>query len=151
MAQKNPFTDFFAQNEFSKLFEGYKNPAFDMKAFLETQRKNVQAVTQAQQLSFQSLQAIAQRQSEILSQMLEDNSSLARELMGEGTPEEKISKNAEMFKSAYERMTHNMKELSDIIAKSNKEASGVINKRVAATMSEIQETLEKAQQSKKAA
>ena len=122
-----------------------------MKAFLETQRKNVQAVTQAQQLSFQSLQAIAQRQSEILSQMLEDNSSLARELMGEGTPEEKISKNAEMFKSAYERMTHNMKELSDIIAKSNKEASGVINKRVAATMSEIQETLEKAQQSKKAA
>jgi len=151
MAQNKAFTDFFAQNDFSKFFENYKNPAFDMKAFMETQRKNAQAITEAQQMTFQSLQEIAQRQSEILSQILEDNSSLARELMAEGTPEEKMSKNAEMFKAAYERMVSNLKELSDIIAKSNKDASGVINKRVAATMNEIQETLEKAQASKKAA
>lgn len=52
--QKNPFADFFSQNDFGKLFENYKNPAFDLKSFMETQRKNIQAVTQAQQLAFQS-------------------------------------------------------------------------------------------------
>lgn len=151
MTSKNPFSDFFARSDVSKIFESYKNPAFDMKVFLETQRKNVQALTQAQQLAFQSLQAIAQRQSEVLSQMVEDNSSLAREMMSEGTPEEKIAKNAELFRAVYERTVENLQELSEAINKTGQEASTVINKRVSATMNEIQDSLEKAQQQKKAA
>jgi phasin family protein len=149
--QKNPFADFFSQNDFAKLFENYKNPAFDMKSFMETQRKNIQAVSQAQQLTFQNFQAIAQRQGELVSQILEDNSALAKELISEGTPEEKISKNAEIFKEVYERSVSNMKELSEMINKSNQEASTVINKRVSATMNEIQASLEKAQEKQKKA
>lgn len=146
MTQKNPFTDFFAQNDFAKIFENYKNPAFDMKSFLETQRKNIQALTQAQQLAFEAIRDIAQRQGEIMSQIVEDNSSLAKELMSEGTPEEKIAKNAEIFKSIYERTVDNMKELSELVGKSSDEAARVINKRVSATMNEIQDSLEKAQE-----
>ncbi len=147
MAQpKNPFADFFAQNDFAKLFDNYKNPAFDMKSFMETQRKNIQAVTQAQQLAFHGLQAVAQRQGEIISQIVEDNSALAKELMSEGTPEEKISKNAEIFKDVYERSVSSMKELADMIGKANQEATTVINKRVSATMNEIQMSLEKTQE-----
>ena len=146
MPTKSPFSDFFAQNDFSKLFETYKNPALDMQAFLETQRKNLQALSQAQQLTFESLQTIAQRQGEILSRLVEDNSNIAREMLAEGTPEDKISRNAEMFKSVYARTVSNMKELSEIINKSSNEATNVINKRVTATMNEIQESLEKAQE-----
>ncbi len=144
--QKNPFADFFAQNDFSKLFDNYKNPAFDMKSFMETQRKNIQAVTQAQQLAFQGLQAVAQRQGEIISQIVEDNSALTKELLSEGTPEEKISKNAEIFKEVYQRSVSHLKELSDLISKSGTDASNVINKRVTATMNEIQVSLEKVQE-----
>jgi phasin family protein len=147
MAQKkNPFADFFAQNDFAKLFDNYKNPAFDLKGLMETQRKNIQAFSQAQQLAFQGLQAVAQRQGEIISQIVEDNSTLAKEMLSEGTPEEKISKNAEIFKDVYERSVSNLKELSEMISKSNNEASNVINKRVAATMNEIQVSLEKSQE-----
>jgi phasin family protein len=98
----------------------------------------------------ENLQSIAARQTEIMSQIVEDNSSLAKEIMNEGTPEEKIAKNAKMFKSIYERTVGNMNELSEMINKSNQEASAIINKRVTATMSEIQSSLEKTQ-SKKAA
>ena len=143
MAQKNPFADFFAQNDFAKLFENYQTNAFDLKALLETQRKNVQAITEANQVSMGNLQTIAQRQTEILSQIVEDNSSLAKELMTEGTPEEKIEKNAKLFKNIYERTVGNMKDLSEMINKSNQEASAIINKRVAATMNEIQSSIEK--------
>ncbi|MCE7885877.1 MAG: phasin family protein [Alphaproteobacteria bacterium PRO2] len=151
MAQKNPFADFFAQNDFAKLFENYQTSAFDLKALLETQRKNVQAITEANQVSMSNLQTIAQRQTEILSQIVEDNSSLAKELLTEGTPEEKIAKNAKLFKNIYERTVGNMKDLSDMINKSNQEASAIINKRVAATMNEIQSSIEKAPSGKKAA
>jgi phasin family protein len=151
MAQKNPFADFFAQNDFAKLFENYQSIPFDLKSLLETQRKNVQALSEANQISMENIQAIAQRQTEILSQIVEDNSSLAKELMNEGTPEEKIAKNAKMFKSIYERTVGNMTELSEMINKSNQDASAIINKRVAATMNEIQSSLEKTPSSKKAA
>lgn len=149
MAQKNPFADFFAQSDFSKIFENYQSNPFDLKALLETQRKNIQALTEANKIAVGNLQAIAQRQTEILSQIVEDNSSLAKEMMTEGTPEEKIAKNAKLFKNVYERTVGSMKELSKIINKSNEEASTIINKRVAATMNEIQSSLEKSQ--KKAA
>ena len=77
---KNQFTDFFAQNDFSKFFENYNTAPIDMKSFLETQRKNLQALSEAQQSAVEGIQAIAQRQTELLSQFVEDNSSLARQV-----------------------------------------------------------------------
>ncbi|MCC6597929.1 MAG: phasin family protein [Alphaproteobacteria bacterium] len=150
MTNKNPFADFFSQNDFSKMFENYQTIPFDVKSFLETQRKNAQALSEAQQLAVENIQAIAQRQTEILSQMVEDNSNIAREMMNEGTPEEKISKNADLFRSLYERSIKNLNELGEMINTSNQEAGKIINKRVSATMNEIKSSLEKAQQKKAA-
>mgnify|MGYP000957783618 CR=1 FL=1 len=146
----NPFTQFFAGNDFAKLFDQFQASPFDLKAIMEAQRKNVQAFTDAQQVAMDSLQALAQRQTEIISQIVEDQSLVAKELMGEGTPESKIAKNADLFKKIYERTVGNVRELSDMMNKSNVEASNIINKRVAAGMSELKTAIEKTA-SKKAA
>ena len=144
MSGKNPYEAFFTQNDFAKLFKGYQSVPFDLQSFLETQRKNIQALSEAQQVSVENLQTIVQRQSTILSQMVEDNAQLTKELMAEGTPEEKMSKNAQMFKSAYERSVKNMNEITELLNQSNQEASSIINKRVSATMNEVKAALEKA-------
>lgn len=146
---QNPYAEFFSQENFSELFKGYNDMPLDMKSLMETQRKNVQAITEAQKLAMENLQAVAQRQAEILSQVVEDNSSMAQEVLAEGSPGDKISKNAEWFKSVYERSVNNLREVADMINKSNIEASNIINKRVTATMNEIQDSVEKG--SKKAA
>ncbi len=143
MAQNNPFAEFFSQNDFAKAFEQYQNLPFNMDTLLDTQRKNMQALTEAQQLALEGFQAIAQRQSEIMSQIVEDNSAIAKELMGESTPEEKFSKNADLFKKVYERTITNMQELSEIAGKSNTEAGNIINKRVSASMNEIKNSVKK--------
>lgn len=146
----NPFTEFFANNDFTKAFEQYQTLPFDLKDLIEAQRRNVQAITEAQKLTMENLQAIAQRQTEILSQIVEDNSNIARSLLSEGTPEEKISKNADLFKKVYERTVSNMRELGDMVNKSGIEAGNVINKRVSASINEIKDSLEKTQQQKAA-
>lgn len=144
MAQnKNLFADLFSQNDFAKLFENYQSMPLDINTFLDAQRKNVEAFTEAQQLAMEGLQALAQRQSEFMSQIVDDNSKLAQELMAEGTPEEKIAKNAKMFKKAYEKNLKNLKELSDMISESNMTATDVINKRVSASINEIQTSMDK--------
>ncbi len=124
------------------------SPAFGVKSLMESQRKNMQALTEAQQLAFQGIRAIAQRQSELLSRVARDNSVMAREMMAEGTPEEKMSRNADAIKSVYERAIEDLRALSDMANKSSEEATGVITKRIAATMNEIQTVLEKSQKNK---
>ncbi len=156
--QQNPFSDFFSQsftqgfsgNDFTKLFENYQSIPFDMKAFLETQRKNLQAISEAQQTAMEGVQALAQRQAEIISQMVEDNSSLAQGALKEGTPEEKMAQNADIFKAAYERSIENMNELSELINKSNQNATKIINKRVTASVNELKAAI-KTGESRKAA
>ncbi len=151
MAQSNPFSEFFSQNDFTKAFEQYQNLPFDMNALMDTQRKNMQALTEAQQHALEGLQAIAQRQATIMSQIVEDNSAIAKEFMGEGTPEEKLSKNADMFKKIYERTITNLQELSEMVNKSNNESSKIINKRVSASMNEIKGSVAEKKEQKKAA
>jgi len=140
---KNNFTDFFTQNDFSKFFEGYNASPIDMKSFLETQRKNLQAVSQAQQSTLEGIQAIAQRQTELLSKLVEDNSSIAKQALSEGTPEEKIAQNADIFKSTYERNINTLQEMSDMIGQSNQKATGILNKRVTASVSELKSAIKK--------
>jgi phasin family protein len=140
--------DFFSQSDFTKFFAPMTSPAFGVKSLMESQRKNMQALTEAQQLAFQGIRAIAQRQSELLSRVARDNSVMAREMMAEGTPEEKMSRNADAIKSVYERAIEDLRALSDMANKSSEEATGVITKRIAATMNEIQTVLEKSQKNK---
>ena len=150
MSAQNPFTDFFAQNDFSKFFESYQSAPFDMQSFMETQRKNIQALTEAQKVAVDNLQAIAQRQSTILSEMVEDNAAMAKEFMAEGTPEEKIAKNADLVKASYERSVKNMNEIGEMLSQSNQEACQIIDKRVKASLTEVKSSLGKTAKSKTA-
>ena len=146
-SNQNPFS------EFAKLFENYQSMSFDnpfdMQSFMETQRKNMQAISDAQALTMERLQTIAQQQGTILSTMVEDNAKIAKEMMSEGTPEEKIAKNADMFKGVYERSVKNMTEVSEMLNKSTQDASAIINKRVKATMNEVKAAMEKAEKAEK--
>jgi phasin family protein len=151
MSKQSSFSDFFSQNDFAKMFENYKTMPFDMQSMMETQRKNMQAFSEAQQLTVESMQAFAQRQAQLLSQIVEDNSNMAKEMMSEGTPEEKIAKNADLFKSFYERSVKSMNELNEMLTSTSQEASKIINKRVSASMNEIKSSLDKNGSMKKAA
>ena len=137
----NSFTDFFAQNDFSKFFENYNSSPVDMKAFLETQRKNLLAISEAQQTAVEGFQNLARRQTEILSQFVEDNSSIAKQALKEGTPEEKIAQNADIFKTTYERNIESMNELANLVSQSNQKATSILNSRVSASVNELKSAL----------
>ncbi|HTK84415.1 MAG TPA: phasin family protein [Patescibacteria group bacterium] len=137
------FAKFFGSEFASNLPSTSQFLPFDVKSLLETQRKNLQAFSEAIQVVVESSQTIAQSQAEILSQFAADNSSLIQEIANEGTPEEKIAKHADLIKKNYEKSVANWKEISDIASKSGKEATDIINKRVSASLTEIKSSLGK--------
>ena len=146
MSTNNPFNPFanvdfgkfdFSKFDMSKMLGDVKIPGFDMQAVMDAQRKNIEALTAANQAAVQGMQAVAQRQAEILSQSLNEVSSIAQQLAGAGNPQEMTAKQAELVRKAFEQALANMRELAEMVSKSNTEAFAIINKRVTESLQEL--------------
>jgi len=150
MAKSNPFFDvskFGDMSKFtdvSKLISEFKVPGLGVESVLASQQKNIQALTAANQLAFEGFQAVARRQSEIVRQSIEQTTAIVAELLAAGSPEDKVAKQADLVKSAFEKALANTRELAELVTKSNTEAADVINKRVSESLEELKATVAKA-------
>lgn len=143
MTQQKNFFDIFGNSDFLKSFSKMPTASFDMEKFFEIQRKNLETLAEAQQVTVDGVQTIVNRQIEIMSQLMEEHSHLTSQLLREGTPEDKLNKNAELIKNSYEKAVANAKEISELVKKTNAQAAGLLNKRASANIKEIRETVEK--------
>ena len=143
MAQKKSNNPFFS-NEYLNSFSNMPgNVPFELQDFMEVQRKNFQAFTEIQQIAIENIQAAAQQQTAMLSKIVEENSKMAKEMMAEGTPEEKVAKQADIAKKCYEKSVTDTKKITDMMAECSQQASEIINKRVSASLNEIKEAMQK--------
>ena len=102
------FTQFQAEfskwaGDFGKYFVNGKAPSFDFDAVFALQRKNVEAFTAANQLAFDGVKAVAQRQAEIARKAFEEFGKVTKELTAAGTPEDKFAKQADLAKTRVRR------------------------------------------------
>ena len=93
-------------------------------------------------------QAVIRRQSEILRQGIEDASKAFGELNAAGTPQDKMTKQVELMKQAYEASLSNLRELTEMASKSNGEAADLLTTRVSETFSEFTGEVAKAAKKK---
>lgn len=132
--------------EFSKLLKQYKLPGVDLDSLVASQKKNLEALTTANRSAFEGLQAVAKRQAEILQETMNEASKAVDQLSKAGSPPELAAKQAELAKGAFERALSNMRELADLVTKSNEQAVNTINSRIAASLDEIKEVALKLKQ-----
>jgi phasin family protein len=112
------------------------------KSFMEMTRRNMQAFSEAQQNALESWQALTQRQAKIVSQFVQDNADIAQQIMKEGTPEEKVARQAAIFKKAYETSVSQTQELASMVSQSSKETAEIVTRRFNASINEIKDTLQ---------
>ena len=129
----------FLDYDITKAFAGFTMPGFNVEAVMATQRKNVEALTQANQLAIEGAQAFARRQVELAREAFEGAPALFRELSQPVAPQERLAKNAELAKATFEKNLATAKELSELVTKANAEAFGVISKRVTESLDELRE------------
>jgi len=94
----------FFDYDIGKAFAGFSFPNFDVESVLASQRKNLEAFTQANQVAVEGVQALAKRQVEIVTAAVEEASAALRDLTAPGAVDEKLAKNAELAKAAYEKV-----------------------------------------------
>jgi phasin family protein len=121
----------------SKAFGDFCFPTFDVDAVAAAQRKNVEAIIQANQMAVDGIRAIAQRQTEIAQQMLDQASGLVREWTQPEAPVEKLGKNVEAARQAFETTVANVRELNQLSAKAGEDVFNVIARRVSRGLDEM--------------
>ncbi len=147
----NPFFDydiakmgeFLKTPDIGKMLGEMKLTGVDTESILVGQRKNLEALKQANQLAVEGLQAVAKRQAEILRQTMEEAGNAVREMMAVGSPEEKVARQTEITKDAFQTAIANMRELAEMVVKSNTSAFDVMNQRVAESLDEFRSMLVK--------
>lgn len=142
MAASQEFKPFWDM-DVTKFMGDFKVPGIDMESMLAAQQKNLQAVTEANKLAMEGLQAVAKRQADVLKQSMEEMASTMQHVMANGAPQDKIAQQAELAKEGFEKVLSNMKEVSEMVAKSNTEAAEVLSKRISQQLEEIKQTVQK--------
>lgn len=139
----NPFfeADFSKLMDATKLFGEFKLPGFNFEALATAQRKNIEAITAVNQAAFESLQAIARRQAELVRQGLEESTSLLNAVMSSPTPEDKVIRQAEASKAAVDKYIANARDIGETISKYNNQAMETVSNRLNEGLEELRDII----------
>ena len=137
-------------NEFTRMFSEMKFPAMpDMESFLQAHRRNMETLSAANRVALEGAQTVAKRHMEIVQQTMQEMTETIRDLSVAESPQARAAKQADLIKHAYEKAVANMRELADLIQRSNGEALNMLNKRFAEAMDEVKAMAEKARQARR--
>ena len=115
-AGETPFFDF------TKLMRQFRLPGVDFAALVDRERKNIEALAEANRIAFEGWQRLVRRQAEILQETMKKVVADAGQV--------DAMKRADLAKEGFEKAVANMRELAEMAAKSQKEAFEVVRKRI---------------------
>jgi phasin family protein len=125
-------------DELMKMFAEFRLPQMpDLEGLAEAQRRNLEALSAANRVALEGAQAVARRHMEIVQSSMSEMTEAMRAMTGTESPQDRAARQAELLKSGYERAVSNMKEIADLIQKSNGEALALLNRRFAEAMDEV--------------
>ncbi|GAB0116202.1 phasin family protein [Acidisoma sp. 7E03] len=131
--------------DFTKLFASFSFPAStEMTALMETQKRNLAALTAANKLLFEGAQAITQRQMEAMRRQMTEVAEATRSLVTVTDPKERTVRQTDLVKSAYEKSVSDLREVEDLLRKSSSEALDLIHSRFLAAMDEVKSAMDRA-------
>ncbi|MEM8788593.1 MAG: phasin family protein [Pseudomonadota bacterium] len=149
MFEKSPFmfdpekmAEFFRQNDFTKALSEAKLPHVDTDALFANQKKNMDALMEANQAAAAGYQELFKRQVAIFEETIAEAQRHLKDvdLKVDGKA---AGAQADLAKAAFERAIGNMKELAEAAHKANTEAYEIVTARVKDSVAELKAMAEK--------
>lgn len=131
-ARPNPF-DF----DVTKIFADFRFRPFAVEAMWVAQRRNIEALSQANQAAVEGVNALARCQMELTRETFEGFSALLRDLAQPASTEDRIAKNTEYAKQMLEKGVSHGREIATIAAKAGSDAAEILHKRASESLDEI--------------
>jgi phasin family protein len=125
-------------DDLKKLIEKFQLPSVDIDALLDWQRRDIDALTEANRQATEGLKALVERRNEILREALAEWQAAVKDATSTGA----ISRRAEAAKQGVQKAIANFRELSEIEAQSRNNAWKVVQERMQENMATLQQLLQ---------
>jgi phasin family protein len=130
-SNSNPFGDV------TKMMEQFKLPGIDMTAIVEARRKDIEALVEANKAAFESMQALARKQTEMLTEAMQGMQEAAKGFTGGSAVAADPAKQAEGARKGFEKTLAGMKELAEMVRAAQSDAMAHITQRATQQMQDI--------------
>lgn len=138
-----PFDAADMTKQYQALFSSFTMPNIDMTGLMEAQNKNLQALTSANRAVLEGTQALMQRQAEMVRQMVEEASEAAKSMGGTADPKEAAEKQIKLIEGSFSEALANFAEISEMVKKTQDEATQLVTTRFNESLSELREGVER--------
>ena len=126
--------------EYTKLFGQFKLPGIDMGAMLESRRKDIEAIAEANTTALAGVQSLAQKQSEILRTSLGELQAFVARCTQPG--EQSIANAGDTVKQTLHKALVDVQDLADTAYRAQSDSVAVVTKRVAERVEELKTLLQ---------
>jgi phasin family protein len=110
----------------------------EVETMFASQRRNVEAIMQANRLAFDGVQAVWRRQLDFVQEAVEGFTTHVGDLAPPFRPlKEKFLKYAEYSKQVFEKNLANTRELTETATKTTTDATNIINRRFCESLDEV--------------
>ena len=123
--------------DLGKLVGRLKLPGVDVAAIVESQRKDMEALAEANRQAYEGIKALAQRRNEILRAALVE----WQEAMKDVTGKDALSKNAERARQGVKKAIDSIRELAEMEAETRRKAWKVVQDRFQENLANLQNLL----------
>jgi phasin family protein len=124
--------------DLKKLIEKFQLPSVDIDALTDWQRRDMEALTEANRQASEGLKALVERRNEILRETLAEWQAAVKD----ATSAEAITKRAEAAKQGVQKAIANFRELSEMEAQSRNNAWKIVQERMQENMATLQKLLQ---------
>jgi len=131
---QNPFPDI------AKLMEQFKVPGVDVGKIVESQRKNIEALTRANQAAYAGVQELAKRPTELLQETMAEGQAARAQAPSRDSAG--VAQQTELAQQAFGKAFDNMRELAEIAAKSQTQAWEAFQKRIHENFAEFRKLIQ---------
>lgn len=143
----NTYVEMMKQNDVTKMFDVSNFPAFkgfstdvagvNAEAITEAQKKNMQAIVDANRVASEGYQAVFKKQVELMQQGAAQFSDLVKETASAPMSTEGVEKRMELVKAHFEGSIEAFTELAEFARKSNEDATSILQARVSEGIEEL--------------
>ena len=127
----------FVNADLTRMWSQLKLPSIRIAELLEVHRKNASALTSANQVVFDGLTTLAQRQGELIKATVNDCSKVTYDVLSGASLAEKATKQADAARDICVSNVAGLQELSGIVLKTNATAVDILNARVSEALAEV--------------
>ena len=122
--------------EYAKMMEQFKLPGIDVSALLESQRKDIEALAQANATALAGMQTLGQKQTEILQSTMSQVQQLVKQVVASSGAAPSAGAN-ELVQQALHKAIADMQELADTAYKTQSDSFAVVSRRVSEHVEEL--------------